>query len=194
MTWPEFNRSLTTASTETMRSALIKNASQSMSVLPKKILFVCLGNICRSPLAQGIFEHRLTAHGMDHVIHLDSAGTAGYHIGKAPDPRARAAAKAAGFNIDGQRARQVALSDLEMFDLVFAMDQSNHHALMDLATPDLQPKIQLVMSLVEPSSPEFGVDVPDPYYGEADGFRRVVSMLDQAVTGWIQHYGSHLRR
>jgi len=74
------------------------------------------------------------------------------------------------------------------------MDQANHHALMDLATPDLRPKIQLVMSLVEPSSPEFGVDVPDPYYGEADGFRRVVSLLDQAVTGWIKQYGSHGRR
>ena len=141
-------------------------------------------------MAQGVFEHRLATHGMDNsIIHLDSAGTAGYHIGKAPDPRARAAAKAAGFDIDAQRARQVGLSDLEMFDLVFAMDQFNHQALMDLATPDLRPKIQLVMSLVEPSSPEFGVDVPDPYYGEADGFRLVVSMLDQAATAWIKQCG-----
>jgi len=166
-----------------------------MSVSPKSILFVCLGNICRSPLAQGVFEHRLAAYGMDNpTIHLDSAGTAGYHIGKAPDPRARAAAKAAGFDIDAQRARQVGLSDLEMFDLVFAMDQSNHDALMDLATPDLRPKVQLVMSLVEPSSPKFGVDIPDPYYGEADGFWHVVSMLDQAATAWIKQYGQQGRR
>jgi len=166
-----------------------------MSLLPRKILFVCLGNICRSPLAQGVFEHRLAGQGIDDsIISIDSAGTAGYHIGKGPDPRARRAAKVAGFDIDNQRARQVSLADLEAFDVVYAMDRSNHTDLLDLATPHLKPKIQLVMSLVETSLSEIGVDVPDPYYGEADGFRRVVSMLDQAATAWIKRYDADAPR
>ena len=162
-----------------------------MSQLPTKILFVCLGNICRSPLAQGLFEHRLAAIGIDKsILTIDSAGTAGYHIGQPPDSRARAAAKQAGFDIDGQRARQVGLVDLEAFDVIYDMDQSNHRALLDLATPDLRAKIQLVMSLIDSSSPDSNADVPDPYYGEADGFRRVVSMLDLAAAAWIERYGS----
>lgn len=166
-----------------------------MSFLPKKLLFVCLGNICRSPLAQGVFEYRLASHGIDEsIIRIDSAGTAGYHIGRSPDARARAAAKVAGFNIDNQRARQVSLTDLEDFDAIYVMDRSNRSALHDLATPDLSPKVQLVMSLVEDSSPKPVADVPDPYYGETDGFHQVVSMLDQAAMAWIKRHGLDARR
>ncbi|HEY7905603.1 MAG TPA: low molecular weight protein-tyrosine-phosphatase [Wenzhouxiangella sp.] len=154
---------------------------------PNKILFVCLGNICRSPLAQGIFQHRLARVGFDSpAIELDSAGTAAYHIGKAPDPRARAVAKAAGFDVDEQRARQVSMGDFERFDEIYAMDRANHEALLGLAASGTQHKVRLLMSLVEPTSPWFGLDVPDPYYGGLDGFTEVVSMLDQAASAWIE--------
>lgn len=160
-----------------------------MSSIPKKILFVCLGNICRSPLAQGVFQHRLAQIGVDRsVIELDSAGTAGYHIGKTPDPRARTAARGAGFDIDQQRARQVVIGDFEHFDEIYAMDRANYRDLLSLVGPSTQPKVQLLMSLAAPTSPVFGLDVPDPYYGEMDGFGEVVTLLDQAASAWIERY------
>lgn len=154
---------------------------------PKKILFVCLGNICRSPLAQGVFQHRLAMLDSSASILLDSAGTAAYHLGKPPDPRARAVARTAGFEIVHQRARQVIAADFERFDAIYAMDRANHHALLGMAAT-AQSKVQLLMSLVEPTSSFSGLDVPDPYYGEIDGFTEVVSMLDQAASAWIARY------
>ncbi len=152
----------------------------------KKILFVCLGNICRSPLAQGVFQHRLMQQGGDFSrVALDSAGTVAYHIGKSPDPRACSAARASGFDIANQRARQVSISDFDYFDEIFAMDRANRAALLKLADPISQNKIRLVMSLLDPSAPFFDRDVPDPYYGDSDGFTEVVSMLDQAAAAWI---------
>ncbi len=145
-----------------------------------KILFVCLGNICRSPLAEGILRYKANKDNLD--ITVDSAGTSNYHIGQSPDPRAISVAYANGIDISNQKARQFRLKDFEDFDYIIAMDKSNYSELLDLAgNTQNTKKIKLYMNFAYPDS---NIDVPDPYY---DGrFEEVFSLLNEATDKIIE--------
>lgn len=140
------------------------------------VLFVCLGNICRSPTAEGVFRHRVQQAGLEAQISIDSAGTGDWHIGKAPDARARQAAKKRGYDLESLRARQVQRADFDHFDLILAMDEQN---LADLRA--LQPqgsRAELDLLLRRCGLPQSAV--PDPYYGDAQHFDQVLDLLEQA--------------
>lgn len=139
-----------------------------------KVLMVCLGNICRSPLAEGILRSKITQKN----IEVDSAGTAAYHIGKLPDSRSIAVAKDYGIDITDQRARKFSITDFDNFDYIYAMDESNYNNILDLAVNDIQrAKVSMIMNELLPNE---NVSVPDPYYGGDDGFEHVYKMLDEA--------------
>lgn len=140
------------------------------------VLFVCLGNICRSPLAEGVFRHVLQTRGAAGGFLVDSAGTGGWHIGSPPDPRSVAIAAGHGIDLTGQRARKVADGDFARFDLVLAMDRANQTELKARATGDRHDRIHLFMDFALGEAR----DVPDPYYGGADGFETVYRMLRTA--------------
>ncbi len=152
-----------------------------------RLLFVCLGNICRSPLAEGVFGHLAAEAGVADRFELDSAGTGSWHVGDPPDARARRAAAARGIDISGQRARQVGPADFDRFDLILAMDRSNAEVLWRLAGrlgEDHAAKVRLFMEF----APETGVgEVPDPYYGGAAGFERVIDLIGEAAHGLLAH-------
>lgn len=136
---------------------------------------VCLGNICRSPLAQGILERKVQERALDWSV--DSAGTGHWHVGNPPDPRSVAVAAAHGLDLSAQRARQVHWPDLEAFDLVLAMDTANRRDLLRLAESDAErEKVRLILDYVAPGEDR---SVPDPYWDD-DGFERVYRMLDEA--------------
>ena len=139
-----------------------------------KILMVCLGNICRSPLAEGILKEK-----SKHLdITIDSAGTAGYHIGSAPDFRSVEIAQAHGIDITQQRARQVNSKDFQEFDLIYAMDKQNYSHLLSLARNEKErDKVKMILNEVNKNKHE---SVPDPYYGIENGFEKVFSMLEDA--------------
>jgi protein-tyrosine phosphatase len=137
---------------------------------------VCLGNICRSPLAEGILSEKARAAGLDWYV--DSAGIGGWHAGQGPDRRSVSTALQYGVDIRQQRARQVQVADFERFDRIFAMDGDNHAALLRLArTAEERAKVALILDLTHPGQ---GREVPDPYYGGLDGFEQVYQMLDAA--------------
>ncbi|MGB0957213.1 MAG: low molecular weight protein-tyrosine-phosphatase [Litorivicinus sp.] len=144
------------------------------------VLFVCLGNICRSPTAEGVFRAMAAQAGAD--VATDSAGTASWHRGKSPDPRSQAAAAAAGYPIDDLRARQVSTEDFHRFDYILAMDQSNFDDLEALRPADSTAKLSLFLSHCD----EPATEVPDPYYGEADGFVEVIRLVEKASAGLLQ--------
>lgn len=150
-----------------------------------RLLFVCLGNICRSPTAQAVFAELVRRAGRAHEFHLDSAGTGDWHVGEPPDPRTRAAAQALGYPMR-HRARQVSRQDFERFDLVLAMDRQNHRNLLAMARPDQHPRIQLFRSLDDPGS---APDVPDPYYGGEEGFIEVVRIAERVGARWLERLG-----
>ncbi len=132
-----------------------------------RVCFVCLGNICRSPLAEGAFRRHVEAAGLGDRFEIDSAGTGRWHVGEPPDPRSVAEAKKNGVDISRQRARQFVAADLQRFDVVCAMDRNNLRDLLALG----EGTAEVAMLLDE--------DVPDPYYGRGDGFARVWSMVDR---------------
>lgn len=146
-----------------------------MSSKPSKtrILVVCLGNICRSPLAHGILQSKLSS---ENFI-IDSAGTAAYHIGNKPDQRSIHIAKVNGLDISSQRARQFSASDFDIFDIIYAMDKSNYQNILDLAqTEDDKAKVKLILN----DNPTIlDKNVPDPYYGGDSGFEYVFKILDE---------------
>ncbi|NND15296.1 MAG: low molecular weight phosphotyrosine protein phosphatase [Eudoraea sp.] len=134
---------------------------------------VCLGNICRSPLAEGILQSKTT----QHSIYVDSAGTAGYHIGSPPDPRSIAVARKNDIDISKQRCRQFEAADFEEFDMIFAMDQSNLADILHLAPNDTaRKKVSLLLEVL----PGSDIEVPDPYYGGVDGFDHVFDLINRA--------------
>jgi len=140
-----------------------------------KILMVCLGNICRSPLAEGILQDRISKLGLNWVV--DSAGTGSWHIGEKPDVRSVAVADKYGIDIKNQRARQFRASDLQEFDLIYAMDSSNYQNIMSMArSKEEKDKVHLIMNEVRPG---YNQNVPDPYF-DNDGFEQVFHMLDEA--------------
>jgi protein-tyrosine phosphatase len=141
-----------------------------------KILMVCLGNICRSPLAEGILQAKVNSKGLD--IKIDSAGTGGWHVGQGPDHRAVAIANKYGIDISQQQARQFSSTDFEGFDIIYAMDGSNLSDIVSLANSneDIE-KVRLILNEI---NPEDNTPVPDPYYGGDDGFEKVYQLLDEA--------------
>ena len=140
-----------------------------------RILMVCLGNICRSPLAEGIMRAKLFGR---KEFEVDSAGTGGWHAGEAPDPRSVAIAKENGLDISTQRGRQFSVTDYDRFDHIFVMDNSNYRDVIRLARNDQdKQKVSMILDAIFPGE---NVDVPDPYYGGSDGFANVYDMLDQA--------------
>lgn len=159
-------------------------------VYMKRILFVCLGNICRSPTAQAVLQGMAMQRGIE--LHVDSAGTSACHAGEKPDSRSRAVAVTCGYSMEGQVARQVEAQDFTVFDYIFAMDKQNLARLQQLKPAD---------SLVEPQLflKAFGAlgvhEVPDPYYGGQDGFETVVTLLEDACNHFLTEieYGKHNR-
>ena len=138
-----------------------------------KILMVCLGNICRSPLAEGLLASKLPKD----KFYVDSAGTSNYNIGKQPDPRSIEVAKKNGLDITNQRGREFVLNDFNKFDYIFVMDGSNYDNVIELAKTDEQKgKVELILNYLFPNE---NVDVPDPYYGLQNGFETVYEMLDE---------------
>ena len=148
-----------------------------------RILFVCVGNICRSPTAEGVFKSRLLKRGLSDHIDSDSAGTTAYHIGEAPDNRAQAAALRRGYDLSAIRARKISAADFERFDLLLAMDRGVLLALNRYCPPDRLDRVRLFMDF---SSHRKGGDVTDPYYGGQDGFEHVLDMIEDAAEAIIE--------
>lgn len=142
----------------------------------KSILFVCLGNICRSPLAEGVFRAVVSERGLVDGFTLDSAGTGGWHLGSAPDPRSMAVAAAHGIDISMQKARKIVPADFQRFDLILGMDRSNVDDLIAIAPAQTHGRIHLFLDF---AAGENG-DIPDPYYGGEDGFMTVYRMIRNA--------------
>lgn len=150
---------------------------------PVRVLFICMGNICRSPTAEAVFMHCVATAGMKDRIYCDSAGTHDYHIGNAPDARAMQAATRRGYDMSGLRARQVNLRDFEEFDYVLAMDRDNLRLLQQQCGTKHAHKLSLFMECAEGS---VELEVPDPYYGGAQGFERVLDMVENAAQGLLR--------
>ncbi len=147
-----------------------------------RILMVCLGNICRSPLAEGILKEKIKTAGLEWEV--DSAGTSGWHSGELPDKRSVQIATKYGIDITDQRSRKVRSIDYEEFDLIFAMDTQNYKDLLSLASQDEVHKIKLILNEI---SPDENRSVPDPYWDD-NGFEQVFQMLNEACTVIIQKY------
>ena len=148
-----------------------------------RVLFVCMGNICRSPTAQGVFTKLVVEEGLSHLIEIDSAGTHAFHVGEPPDPRARETAHRRGIDLSGQRARRAMAEDFEQFDYVLAMDADNYQALSALCPPGFEERLRLFMDFAPHLETR---DVPDPYYGGANGFEAVFDMVDEAAHGLLE--------
>lgn len=147
-----------------------------------KVLFVCMGNICRSPTAEGVFRQLVTQAGLSDLIHIDSAGTHAYHVGEPPDHRAQAAALGRNIDLSSQRARKVHIGDFEQFDYVLAMDSSNYAELRHISDHNQQHKLRLFLDFaVNPGTRE----VPDPYYGGDQGFEHVLDLVEAASQGLL---------
>ena len=144
------------------------------------VLFICMGNICRSPLAHGLFEHRVKRAGLTEKISIDSAGTHAYHVGNLPDPRSQQTAQSHGIDLSSQRARQVTDSDFERFDYVLAMDNDNYALLSEQCPDKHQHKLKLFLEF---ASQLDETEVPDPYYGGDAGFEKVYQLIDAAADG-----------
>lgn len=147
-----------------------------------RVLFVCLGNICRSPSAEGVFRRLLEREGLESVVDVDSAGTHAYHVGSPPDARAQEAASRRGIDLSGLRGRRAGPEDIEAFDHVLAMDRENLTNLVSIAGGHAS-KIRLLMEYSERFEE---TEVPDPYYGGANGFERVLDMIEDASEGLLR--------
>lgn len=155
-----------------------------------QVLFVCYGNICRSPTAQGLLEHLTATHGLTRRISVDSAGTSGIHAGEPPDPRTIAAAQRRGIDLSRQRARQITRQDYDRFDYILAMDRDNLRALRRQCPPDHLAKVGLFLEY----APHTGMtDVPDPYYDGPEAFDLVLDLASEAAKGLLATLRHHHR-
>lgn len=154
-----------------------------------KVLFVCMGNICRSPTAEAVFKHYVEQAGLGEHIASDSAGTHDYHVGHAPDARAQQAAQDRGYDMSGLRARQVTRNDFAEFDYVLAMDEPNLHLLKADCPPEHLHKIMFLMEYSDKPGRRI---VPDPYYGGPQGFEQVLDMVEHAAQGLLRHIRERL--
>lgn len=153
---------------------------------PVKVLFVCMGNICRSPTAEGVFRSLVRTEGLQDRIIVDSAGTHGYHVGSPPDTRAQATALERGVDISGLRARRFEARDFADFDYLLAMDRANRADMLAIRPGDARASLHLMLEF----APEPGViEVPDPYYGD-EGFGQVYDMIESASRGLLSHIRS----
>ncbi len=148
-----------------------------------------MGNICRSPTAEGVFRAQVAAAGLTDRILTDSAGTHGYHIGEPPDPRSIKAAAARGIDISDLRARMVRADDFTRFDLVLAMDAHNRQAMSDFYKAELPDRVRMFMEFAPEAKAR---EVPDPYYGDGAGFERVLDLCDAAGRGLLKHLRAKL--
>ncbi len=156
-----------------------------------KVLFVCMGNICRSPTAEGVFGKLVHEAGLSDVIEIDSAGTHAYHVGEPPDTRAQRHALARGVDLSLLRARRATSQDFEYFDYVLAMDEDNFQHLLQICPEQHQEKLQLFLDYAPHLTYR---EVPDPYYGGAKGFDNVLDLAEHAATGLLEHIRArHLR-
>ncbi len=147
------------------------------------VLLVCMGNICRSPTAEAVFRRQVQEAGLEHAVHIDSAGTHDYHIGKAPDRRAQEAAAGRGYDLSGLRGRQVARADFAAYDYILAMDRDNYANLLRLCPDEHRHKLRLFLSFSERYPDQ---EVPDPYYGGRQGFDLVLDMVEDGARGLLK--------
>ena len=155
-----------------------------------KVLFICAGNICRSPTAEAVLRHRVAKEGTALQIEIESAGIGGWHIGSPPDRRTQEAAKRRGYDMSAQRARQVVREDFERFDLILAMDLENLADLRRQAPAQAHGKIRLFVDFIESGEVD---EVPDPYYGGEAGFEQVLDLVEQASAGLLAYLKSSNR-
>ncbi len=151
--------------------------------MPVRVLFVCMGNICRSPIAQGVFEDLVRREGLEEQIASDSAGTLSYHAGSPPDRRARQAASARGVDLDSQRARRISPQDMSEFDYVVVMDRGHYEEGLPLARRDgARARFSMFLDYA-PDLPDD--EIPDPYFGNGDGFERAMDLAEAASQGLL---------
>lgn len=153
-----------------------------------RVLFVCLGNICRSPTAEGVLRHKLREAGLQARVEVDSAGTGDWHVGKAADLRTRQAAQQRGYDLSALRGRQVQAADFNAFDLILAMDNINLRDLQQLRPGNATAELDLFLRRYQLQLD----DVPDPYYGGADGFEQVLDLIEQACEGLLREIKGQL--
>ncbi len=156
-----------------------------------KVLFVCMGNICRSPTAEGVFRHLVKQQGHDHWIKTDSAGTHAYHVGEQPDPRAQQTARKRGIELSDLRARKAIEQDFHHFDYVLAMDHDNFRILEQLSPEEHRQRLHLFLDFSRDYEEK---EVPDPYYGGAQGFEYVFDLVESASRGLLDDILSKYRR
>mgnify|MGYP001814348978 CR=1 FL=1 len=155
------------------------------------VLFVCMGNICRSPTAEGVFRHLVRQEELEHLVHTDSAGTHAYHVGNPPDTRAQATAERRGIELHDLRARRVSAEDFDVWDDVVAMDRDNLEIFSVLCPPGYETRLRLFMEF----APELNIpEGPDPYYGGDSGFERVFDMVEEASKGLLQDIRRQLEK
>lgn len=147
-----------------------------------KVLFICMGNICRSPTAEGVFRYKVEQAGLEDQIVIDSAGTHAYHVGNPPDSRAQDAALKRNIDLGSQRARRVCADDFTEFDYVIAMDESNKHDLLSICPDGYEERVHLFLDFADCNKTE----VPDPYYGQGRGFEIVLNLVEEASEGLLK--------
>ena len=150
----------------------------------RRVLFVCMGNICRSPTAEGVFRKLLAERAPELDVEIDSAGTHGFHDGGPPDPRACRAAERRGVDLKPLRARRVTERDFERFELVLAMDEQNLEFLLELCPVEYRPRVRLLLEFAPHLERR---EVPDPYYGGSTGFEFVLDLVEEAAAGLLEH-------
>jgi protein-tyrosine phosphatase len=150
----------------------------------RRVLFVCMGNICRSPTAEGVFRKLLAEQAPELDVQIDSAGTHGYHAGAPPDPRACRAAERRGVDLRQLRARRVTAEDFEHFELVLAMDEQNREFLLELCPAEYHSRVRLLLEFAPHLERR---EVPDPYYGGSTGFEHVLDLVEQSAAGLLDH-------
>jgi len=148
------------------------------------VLFVCMGNVCRSPTAEAVFRHHIERAGLADSVHCASAGTHDFHVGGQPDGRARAAASKRGYDLSRIRGRQVSVEDFARYDLILAMDKQNLEGLLARCPPESRERLKLLMEFARNHAV---LEVPDPYYSNARGFEVVLDMIEDACTELLEH-------